>query len=812
MTALRALILLLYWQYCFILKSSSATFTINATNFLKDPETIISKNNNFALGFFSPPNSTKRYVGIWYSKPSVRDVIWVANKNKPLNDSSGVLKISKDGNLQVHDSKNEILWSSNVSSLSVSVDLSVALLLDSGNLVLQSRGETVWQSFDHPTDSFLPNMKLTITKNGNEKKALQSWKSPSDPSDGQFTAGIDTFILPQLVVWDGNHTHWRSGPWNGNILIGVQFNFRDFINAQLVVSNDKEGTITTTYFYPNKSLLSTYMLRTDGKFTQIWWDDRKQKWEVEWQVPATECDIYGKCGAFGTCNSKRPTICQCLKGFEPKNKAEWSKGNWSGGCLRRTKLHCEKGIGKQDGFLRLKMMKVPDNAEWRFGLNQDQCRSQCLNNCSCLAYAYDTGIGCMTWSTSLIDVQEFSVGGVDLYLRLEHSELGTNKKKVLTAVIGSFVGTTVIAVLLCFLWRQRAHHQDKKQTMNKDANINSDTKSTVKFEEIPQFKFETLTAVTNNFHEGNKLGRGGFGSVYKGKLEDGQEIAVKRLSRASTQGVEEFMNEVKVISKLQHRNLVRLLGCSVEGQEKMLVYEYMPNKSLDVILFVAGKQKDLDWKTRFNIIEGICRGLQYLHRDSRLRIIHRDLKASNILLDEELNPKISDFGMARIFGGDQDEANTRRVVGTYGYMSPEYAMEGLFSEKSDVFSFGVLLLEILSGKRNSIFSDDEHSLSLLGYAWKLWNEKNIMSLIDPAISEPHHGKDVMRGVHVGLLCVQEFATDRPTVPTVISMLKGEISELPYPKRPGFAHIAQDMVSFHQDSTANYVSITEISGR
>lgn len=419
MTALLVLMLL----SCFIVKSFSATNTINATKFLKDPETMISKNNIFTLGFFSPPNSSKRYVGIWYSMPSVRDVVWVANRNEPLNDSSGVFKISKDGNLQVHNSKNEILWSSNVSNLSGGDDLS-AQIMDSGNLVLQSTEEIVWQSFDHPTDAFLPNMKLTITKHGSQNKPFQSWKSPSDPSGGQFTAGIDTYTLPQLAVWDGDRLHWRSGPWNGNFFIGIQFNFIDFINAQLVVSSDREGTVTTQYFYPNTSLLSTYMLSTDGKFIQIWWDDRERKWEVEWQVPATDCDIYGKCGAFGTCNPQRPIICQCLQGFEPKNIAEWSRWNWSDGCIRTTELQCERGFGKEDGFLRMKMMKVPENPDWRLGLNQDKCRSQCLSNCSCLAYAYNTGVGCMTWGTSLIDIQEFSVGGVDLYLRLAHSELG----------------------------------------------------------------------------------------------------------------------------------------------------------------------------------------------------------------------------------------------------------------------------------------------------------------------------------------------------------------------------------------------------
>ncbi|THG15318.1 hypothetical protein TEA_008786 [Camellia sinensis var. sinensis] len=338
-----------------------------------------------------------------------------------------------------------------------------------------------------------------------------------------------------------------------------------------------------------------------------------------------------------------------------------------------------------------------------------------------------------------------------------------------------------------------------------------DNLNQVKLEELPLFKFEKLAIATNEFNWTNKLGQGGFGP---GKLPDGQEIAVKRLSRSSEQGLEEFMNEVVMISKLQHRNLVRLLGCCVEGKEKMLVYEYMPNKSLDAFLFDPQKQKLLDWSKRFDIIEGIGRGLLYLHRDSRLRIIHRDLKTSNILLDEELNPKILDFGMARIFCGEEHQANTRRVVGTYGYMSPEYAMQGLFSEKSDVFSFGVLLLEIVSGRRNTSFYDDEHSLSLLGYAWKLWNEDNIVTLIDPMISYQDFRSEILRCVNVGLLCVQEFAIDRPTISTVLSMLNSEISYLPRPKQPAFTQTPKSLSSQESLSrcSRNELTVTIVDGR
>ncbi|XP_074274089.1 G-type lectin S-receptor-like serine/threonine-protein kinase At1g11330 [Silene latifolia] len=348
-------------------------------------------------------------------------------------------------------------------------------------------------------------------------------------------------------------------------------------------------------------------------------------------------------------------------------------------------------------------------------------------------------------------------------------------------------------------------------------NILGGTSSSSDFQDLRLFDFTKLIDATDNFAEINKLGQGGFGPVYKGKWEDGQEISVKRLSKMSGQGIEEFMNEVMVISKFQHKNLVRLLGCCVEGEEKLLVYELLPNKSLDALLFDSELQKLLDWPKRFSIIKGICRGLLYLHRDSRLRIIHRDLKPSNILLDEELNPKISDFGMARIFGSKQDEANTLRVVGTYGYMSPEYAMEGTFSEKSDVYSLGVLLLEIVSGRRNYKFMDHESS-NLLTYAWKLWNENDILSLINPEIVNHSFEGKIFKCIQVGLLCVQEFPEDRPDVSALIFMLDvDDVKTLPIPKRPGFtrnkdrssAGILQNALD---NCSVNSVSMTSISGR
>ncbi|XP_026394162.1 putative cysteine-rich receptor-like protein kinase 35 [Papaver somniferum] len=299
-----------------------------------------------------------------------------------------------------------------------------------------------------------------------------------------------------------------------------------------------------------------------------------------------------------------------------------------------------------------------------------------------------------------------------------------------------------------------------------------------------QFNFSTLSAATDNFSEANKLGEGGFGSVYKGTLSDRHEIAVKRLSKNSGQGEQEFKNEVTLVAKLQHRNLARLLGFCIDGEEKLLIYEFMPNASLGQFLFDPNKCTLLDWARRYKIIGGIARGLLYLHEEFRLKIIHRDLKASNILLDIDINPKIADFGMARLFMLNQTQANTSRVVGTFGYMAPEYAMRGQFSVKSDVFSFGVLVLEILSGQKNCSYESDV-SQDLLSHAWKHWKNGSALEMLDSTIKDTCSRGEAMRCIHIGLLCVQENVADRPTMPTVLLMLNSYSVSLDLPSAPAF---------------------------
>ncbi|KAF3972492.1 hypothetical protein CMV_004011 [Castanea mollissima] len=620
--------------FFFLVSDAANTDSITKSQSLSEGMTLVSKDGSYALGFFSPGNSGYRYLGIWYNNIPVRTVVWVANRLNPINDSSGML----------------VAWNP------------IVQLLDSGNLVLREENEEnpekyLWQSFDYPSDTWLPGMKLGWDLRTGLERRLSTWKSPDDPSPGELSWGIELHNYPKIVMNKGTEKFFRTGPWNGLGFSGVpDLKDNPVYTYDFVINSDE------VYFIYNmikNSVISRALLNeTSSSYERYIWVSEDKKWSLYLSMPKDKCEGYNLCGPYGNCIID--------------TTYSWVNGS----------------------------------------LSLDECRVKCLNNCSCTAYANSDikngGSGCAMWFGDLIDIRQVAANGQDayiqdVYIRMNASEQVNHKEekdkqKVKVIVIVVVAIAVVFGVLLipyCICKRTNFREKMENNVMI-DQNIEGQSEDM----EVPFFTLATIVIATNNFSSYNKLGEGGFGLVYKGTLIDRKEIAVKRLSPKSGQGLSEFKNEVILITKLQHQNLVRLLGYCIEGDEKMLIYEYMPNGSLDSLIFDQMKAKVLGWSMRFNIICGIARGLLYLHEDSRLRIIHRDLKASNVLLDSKMNPKISDFGMARIFGGDQIEGNTNRVVGTYGYMAPEYAIDGLFSVKSDVFSFGILLLEIISGKKN----------------------------------------------------------------------------------------------------------------
>ncbi|EXB40709.1 Cysteine-rich receptor-like protein kinase 29 [Morus notabilis] len=423
--------------------------------------------------------------------------------------------------------------------------------------------------------------------------------------------------------------------------------------------------------------------------------------------------------------------------------------------------------------------KIYATAQCTPDLDKQQC-SDCLENANLFIPQCCDGLNgarLLKPSCNLrYEVTQFYAATDDDHSSVLLTKEGKSNQTTIT-VVAAVVPTVIVAVLVgvCIFLKLRKPGQEKLRTNSED----------IIMAESLLYDFDTIAAATDDFSEENKLGVGGFGAVYKGQLSDGEYIAVKRLSKTSSQGDQEFKNEVVLVAKLQHRNLVRLLGFCLKEKERLLVYEYVPNSSLDRFIFDPTKRPSFDWDTRYKSIQGISRGLIYLHEDSRLRIIHRDLKASNILLDEEMNPKISDFGMARLFVFDQTQDNTSQIVGTYGYMAPEYAMHGQFSIKSDVFSFGVLLLEIVSGQKNSSLNrNGEDVEDLLTYAWANWKDGTASNIVDTALSGGTTS-EIMRCIHIGLLCVQENITDRPTMNSVALMFISRSLTLAVPSKPAF---------------------------
>ncbi|CAG7908195.1 unnamed protein product [Brassica rapa] len=780
--------------------SSSESLTISSNR------TLVSPGGAFELGFFKPSALPRWYLGIRYKKVSEKTYAWVANRNNPLFTSIGTLKISGN-NLHLLDQSNNTVWWTSSPSGDVTAPV-IAELLSNGNFVLRHSDNNddpssfLWQSFDFPTDTLLPEMKLGIDHKKERNWILTSWRAADDPASGNFTFNLETqWGLPEFILRSDGRVAARSGPWDGIEFSGIpEMQRSDNIISNFTVNS---GEAAYSFRMTNHSIYSILTAR-DWMLVRVTWTSTSLEWKRSEDNLFTDiCDVYHVCYGPNTyCDINTSPRCNCIRGFVPQNATEWAErdevlGRSRSGCVRKTPLNCEE----YHDFVLLNNTKLPDTKTATVDqgiIDEKICKERCLSDCNCTSFAFGkNGLGCVTWTGDLVDIRTYFEGGYALFVKVpaaDDPDFSSGEKRDRTGnTIGWSIGGVSVLLLLsvilfCF-WKRRQKQAKADATpiegnqvqLNEMVlrNINSSREDEIEDLDLPLMDFEAVVAATERFSHSNQVGKGGFGAVYKGRLSDGQEIAVKRLSAMSAQGTDEFLNEVRLIARLQHVNLVRLLGCCVQANEKILIYEYLENLSLDSHIFDKTRSSMLNWQMRFDIINGIARGLLYLHQDSRFRIIHRDLKASNVLLDKDMAPKISDFGLARMFGRDETEANTRKVVGTYGYMSPEYAMNGTFSMKSDVFSFGVLLLEIISGKRNKGFC-----------VWRNWNEGQGLEIVDTAVivdssSPTCRPREILRCLQIGLLCVQERVEDRPMMSSVVLMLGSEAVFIPQPKRPGY---------------------------
>jgi hypothetical protein len=416
------LLSLLVFRFCISLDTISPNETI------KDGDILVSKGETFALGFFSPGNSSRRYIGIWYNIVSEQTVVWVANRDKPLNDTSGVLSINSHGNLVINcKNRSTPIWSTNA-SVSFTNNSMVARLLDSGNLVLvlrDNQSTPTWQSFDYPTNTLLVSMKFGLDRRTGLNRYLTSWKSKDDPGTGNYSYRIDPNGYPQLFIYKGGTPLWRGGPWTGQRWSGVPEMTQHFLFKASFVNNQDEVTFVCTVTDPK--IFTKSVMNEPGVVALSAWHE--SRWVVFWNAPKELCDTYRECGPNGYCDPYDPTKfqCTCLPGFEPKSTSEWFMRDGLGGCVRSQGVSaCHSG----EGFVKLPRVKVPDTSKARvdMSLSLKECEQECLRNCSCTAYtsADETrgGIGCLSWHGDLVDIRTFANGGQDLFVRVDAATLG----------------------------------------------------------------------------------------------------------------------------------------------------------------------------------------------------------------------------------------------------------------------------------------------------------------------------------------------------------------------------------------------------
>ena len=417
--------------FLFYFVFSHAADNITQSQSLSDSEgrILVSKDGVFVLGFFSPGDSTNRYLGIWYGNIPIKTVVWVANRRNPITDSSGVLMVNSSGSLVLLNQNSNVAWSANSTK---EAGNSIVQLLDSGNLVLREENEEnpenyLWQSFDYPSDTWLPGMKVGWDLRTRLERRLTAWKSPDDPSPGELSWGVELHEYPEIVMKKGSGEFFRTGPWNG-----LGFSGTPKIRATTAVYNisfvSNKDEVYFIFDMIQHSVISRAVLNQTRYERYIWVHGKRS---LYYHFPRDECDTYNLCGVYGNCIIGESPKCQCIQGFKPKSTETWNPEEWSKGCVRNTQLSCQDK--EKIGFVKFVGYKLPDTTySWvNQSMNLEECRVKCLNNCSCMAYSNsdirdgpDGGSGCVIWYGDLIDFKPTAANRQDIYIRMPASEQG----------------------------------------------------------------------------------------------------------------------------------------------------------------------------------------------------------------------------------------------------------------------------------------------------------------------------------------------------------------------------------------------------
>ncbi|KAH7544246.1 hypothetical protein JRO89_XS15G0135600 [Xanthoceras sorbifolium] len=720
----------------FILGTSAVQDTITPSQSIRDGQTLVSAGGTFELGFFSPGNSTRRYLGIWYKGVSNRTVAWVANRETPLTDHSGVLKVTQEGIL-VLDGMNRRFWSSNTSRMAKNP---VVQLLDSGNLAVKDGNDDdpenfLWQSFDHPTDNLLPGMKLGRIFSTGLDKYLSSWKSSEDPASGQFSLRIDPHGFPQLVIRNGSALHYRAGSWNGLRFAGTpKLSPGPELLYRFELNNDE------VYYEVDGKQVSRLFLNQAGFIQRLFWTNQSKGWADVYDAPENQCDIYSFCGAHARCKTDSSPVCACLDGFEPESPEEWSMSNWSKGCVRMRQLNCEKG----DEFPMYIGMKLPDtsNSWLDTSMSLQECGEMCSKNCSCRAYANSNisqeGSGCLLWFGNLTDMIEYAQGGQDFYIRIaaiekgentdaaapRYSDDGNDKNASVKKQVGTIVGSSILAaMLLVGLIFYILKRKLKKPVMEKKKKWNYGGYMS------PEYTVDGLFSVKSDVFS--------FGVLVL------EIVSGKKNWRFS--------------HPAHNHNLL--------GHAWILWKEERPMELIDDNLGDSCPQSE--------VLRCIHVGLLCVQQRPEDRPVILMLGSESSLPQ----PKQPGFFTERNLPETDNSSSSNHM---YSGTDQITIIEG--SPCHDKVSNPVYYSAEVAGNRG--FSHTDYKHNLLGHAWRLWNEERAVELIVKSLDYSSASSEILQCIHVGLLCVQQGPEDRPNMSTVALMLGGDGS-LPHPKQPGF---------------------------
>ncbi|CAM0884022.1 unnamed protein product [Alopecurus aequalis] len=754
-----------------VLRAGAAdTFTIDRP-LVGNQRALVSKSGKFALGFFEPDNSGRWYIGIWYNEIPGQVPVWVANRDSPVSiPKSSRLTISSDGNMVLLDDSRSVVWSTNMTAITSST---VGVILDTGNLVLADASNTsiiLWQSFDYFGNTWLPGGKVGRDKLTGVSTRLIAWKTSSDPTPGLFSLVLDPNGTSQyLLLWNNTHQYWTSGNWTGQSFSGLPEMGRSNGYPNSMYQYDYIDNTNESYFTYNikgDTLITRFVVDATGHIQILTWIESSNKWILIMSIPKVQCDVYSLCGSFSVCTENALASCSCIHGFSEQYKGQWSQGDHTQGCKRNVALQGRSNGSRSDKFYTMVNVKLPSNAQTNVTAGSSQnCELGCLSSHDCTAYSFNGS--CLLWYGDLLNLQDLSsvVGsrGGSIQIRLAASEFSDRKyikKLAIIITIATMSVALIIATLVCVM-RKRF-----KDVMPVEGSLMA-------------FRYRDVQALTKNFS--NKLGGGAFGSVFKGSLSEGTLVAVKKLE-GFRQGEKQFRAEVSTLGTVRHVNLIRLLGFCSDRTRKLLLYEYMPNASLDRYLFGSSHQPVLSWSTRYQIALGVARGLHYLHERCRDCIIHCDIKPENILLSDTFVPKVADFGLAKLVGHDFSRVLTT-VRGTVGYLAPEWIAGTAITTKADVYSYGMMLFEIVSGRRNvRQRQDSKLDFFPLLAAMKL-NEGELEGIVDTRLGRDVDSSEVERACRVACWCIQDQEGARPAMATVVQVLEGlvEVNIPPVPR-------------------------------